>query len=70
MRSAVPKHLHLILGRGWSTGCSEAAGRRPAPLVVIASPDSRDAFGETKVAIQEQPRGTGDAVTRRARRGR
>ena len=63
MRSAVPKHLHLILGRRMVDWVLEAAWPLgPAPLVVIASPDSRDAFGETKVAIQEQPRGTGDAV--------
>ena len=34
----------------------------PAPLVVIASPDSRDAFGDVAVAVQEHALGTGDAV--------
>jgi bifunctional UDP-N-acetylglucosamine pyrophosphorylase/glucosamine-1-phosphate N-acetyltransferase len=63
MRSAVPKHLHPILGRRMVDWVLEAARPLgPAPLVVIASPDSRDAFGETTVAVQEQPLGTGDAV--------
>jgi bifunctional UDP-N-acetylglucosamine pyrophosphorylase/glucosamine-1-phosphate N-acetyltransferase len=34
----------------------------PAPLVVIASPESRDAFGAEQVAVQERALGTGDAV--------
>ena len=34
----------------------------PEPLVVIASPESRDAFGDVKVAVQERALGTGDAV--------
>jgi bifunctional UDP-N-acetylglucosamine pyrophosphorylase/glucosamine-1-phosphate N-acetyltransferase len=63
MRSAVPKHLHPILGRRMVDWVLETA--RPlgaAPLVVIASPESRDEFGDVAVAIQEQPLGTGDAV--------
>jgi bifunctional UDP-N-acetylglucosamine pyrophosphorylase / glucosamine-1-phosphate N-acetyltransferase len=63
MRSATPKHLHPILGRRMVDWVLEAA--RPlgaAPLVVIASPESGDAFGDTPVAVQEQARGTGDAV--------
>ncbi len=63
MRSAVPKHLHPILGRRMVDWVLEAARPLgPEPLVVIASPESRDAFGEVKVAVQEQPLGTGDAV--------
>ena len=63
MRSALPKHLHPILGRRMVDWVLEAARPLgPAPLVVIASPDSRDAFGEVAVAVQEQPLGTGDAV--------
>ena len=62
-RALRDRHLHPILGRRMVDWVLEAAWPLgPAPLVVIASPDSRDAFGETKVAIQEQPRGTGDAV--------
>jgi bifunctional UDP-N-acetylglucosamine pyrophosphorylase / glucosamine-1-phosphate N-acetyltransferase len=68
MRSATPKHLHPILGRRMVDWVLEAARPlQPAPLVVIASPESRDAFGDTPVAVQEQARGTGDAV-RSARR--
>ena len=63
MRSAVPKHLHPILGRRMVDWVLEAARPLgPAPLVVIASPESRDAFGDTPVAVQEQALGTGDAV--------
>jgi bifunctional UDP-N-acetylglucosamine pyrophosphorylase / glucosamine-1-phosphate N-acetyltransferase len=63
MRSATPKHLHPILGRRMVDWVLEAARPlEPAPLVVIASPESRDAFGDLSVAVQEQPLGTGDAV--------
>ena len=63
MRSAVPKHLHPILGRRMVDWVLEAARPLgPAPLVVIASPESRDAFGEVQVAVQERALGTGDAV--------
>ena len=63
MRSAVPKHLHPILGRRMVDWVLEAARPLgPAPLVVIASPESRDAFGDVQVAVQEQALGTGDAV--------
>ncbi|MHB1244750.1 MAG: NTP transferase domain-containing protein, partial [Gaiellaceae bacterium] len=63
MRSAVPKHLHPILGRRMVDWVLEAARPLgPDPLVVIASPDSRDAFGDTAVAVQERALGTGDAV--------
>ena len=63
MRSATPKHLHPILGRRMVDWVLEAAGPlEPDPLVVIASPESRDVFGETPVAVQERPLGTGDAV--------
>ena len=63
MRSAVPKHLHPLLGRrmvDWVLEAVRPLG--PERLVVIASPDSRDAFGEVEVAVQERPLGTGDAV--------
>ena len=63
MRSATPKHLHPILGRRMVDWVLEAARPlEPDPLVVIASPESRDAFGDTRVAVREQPLGTGDAV--------
>src|SRR5688572_12591856 len=63
MRSAVPKHLHPVLGRRMVDWVLEAA--RPleaARVVVIASPETRDDFGELEVAVQEKPLGTGDAV--------
>ena len=63
MRSGLAKHLHPLLGRrmvDWVLAA--AAPLDPNPLVVIASPDTADAFGGRRVAIQAQPRGTGDAV--------
>jgi bifunctional UDP-N-acetylglucosamine pyrophosphorylase/glucosamine-1-phosphate N-acetyltransferase len=63
MRSAVPKHLHALLGRRMVDWVVEAARPLdPSPLVIVASPETRDAFGELTVAVQEQPLGTGDAV--------
>ena len=63
MRSATPKHLHPILGRRMVDWVVEAARPlEPTPLVVIASPESRDAFGDMTVAVQERALGTGDAV--------
>ncbi len=63
MRSATPKHLHPILGRRMVDWVLEAARPLgPEPLVVVASPESRHAFGDTPVAVQEQALGTGDAV--------
>src|SRR5579871_6430956 len=63
MRSAVPKHLHPLLGRRMVDWVVEAARPLGAdPLVVVASPDTADAFDGLTVAIQAQPRGTGDAI--------
>ena len=63
MRSSVPKHLQPLLGRRMVDWVLEAARPlSPARLVVIASPDTREAFGEVEVAVQEKPLGTGDAV--------
>jgi bifunctional UDP-N-acetylglucosamine pyrophosphorylase/glucosamine-1-phosphate N-acetyltransferase len=63
MRSAVPKHLHTLLGRRMVDWVLEAARPLgPAPLVVIASPETRDEFGGAPVAVQERALGTGDAV--------
>jgi bifunctional UDP-N-acetylglucosamine pyrophosphorylase / glucosamine-1-phosphate N-acetyltransferase len=62
MRSELPKHLHPLLGRrlvDWVIGAARAAGAEP--LVVVASPEARDAF-DTVVSVQEKPLGTGDAV--------
>jgi bifunctional UDP-N-acetylglucosamine pyrophosphorylase/glucosamine-1-phosphate N-acetyltransferase len=67
MRSAVPKHLHRVLGRSlldWTL--SVAAGLRPARTVVVVSPETRTLVEAsqpgTELALQPEPRGTGDAV--------
>src|SRR6185436_2244197 len=68
MKSSVPKHFHLLLGRPmveWVLVAGRAAGADP--LVVVTSPSARDRFSGVDVAIQEVPLGTGDAV--RAARG-
>ena len=39
-----------------------AEGAGADPLVVVTSPDAREAFAGRRVAVQEEPRGTGDAV--------
>jgi bifunctional UDP-N-acetylglucosamine pyrophosphorylase/glucosamine-1-phosphate N-acetyltransferase len=63
MRSAVPKHLHPLLGRrmvDWVIAAAATAGAEP--VVVVASPDTRHGFEGLAVAVQERPLGTGDAV--------
>jgi bifunctional UDP-N-acetylglucosamine pyrophosphorylase / glucosamine-1-phosphate N-acetyltransferase len=64
MKSAVPKHLHALLGKrvvDWVLDTARASGADR--VVVVASPDTSDAYDENvEVAVQEQPRGTGDAV--------
>ena len=63
MRSALPKHLHPILGRRMVDWVLEAARPLdPSPLVVVASPDTATSFDGLDVAVQERPLGTGDAV--------
>ena len=63
MRSAVPKHLHPVLGRRMVDWIVEAAlPLEPAPLTIVASPDTADAFPGLTVAIQARSLGTGDAV--------
>jgi bifunctional UDP-N-acetylglucosamine pyrophosphorylase/glucosamine-1-phosphate N-acetyltransferase len=63
MRSALPKHLHPILGRRMVDWVLEAARLLgPDPLVVVASPPTADAYADVTVAVQERPLGTGDAV--------
>jgi bifunctional UDP-N-acetylglucosamine pyrophosphorylase/glucosamine-1-phosphate N-acetyltransferase len=69
MKSATPKHLHPLLGRrmvDWVIAAVRGAGAQP--IVVVASPETRDAFDGLDVAVQEKPLGTGDAV--RAARAR
>jgi len=63
MRSSVPKHLHPLLGRrvvDWVLESARGAGADP--VVVVASPDTQDAYEGVTVAVQQEPRGTGDAV--------
>ena len=65
MRSALPKHLHPLLGWrmvDWIVEAGRGAGADP--LVLVASPATAELFGESGVvvAVQEQPLGTGDAV--------
>jgi bifunctional UDP-N-acetylglucosamine pyrophosphorylase / glucosamine-1-phosphate N-acetyltransferase len=65
MKSAVPKHLHPLLGKrvvDWVLDTARESGADR--VVVVASPDTRDAYDgqAVEVAVQEQPRGTGDAV--------
>src|SRR6059058_2352743 len=63
MKSATPKHLHPLLGRrlvDWVVRAAQDAGVER--VVVVTSPDAADQFPDVEVAVQEQPRGTGDAV--------
>jgi bifunctional UDP-N-acetylglucosamine pyrophosphorylase / glucosamine-1-phosphate N-acetyltransferase len=63
MRSDVPKHLHTLLGWrlvDWTLAVAKELGADP--LVVVAAPETADAFDGVEVAIQEQPLGTGDAI--------
>jgi bifunctional UDP-N-acetylglucosamine pyrophosphorylase / glucosamine-1-phosphate N-acetyltransferase len=63
MKSATPKHLHPLLGKrmvDWVLAAAQGAGAQP--IVVIASPETRDGFDGIDVAVQEQPLGTGDAA--------
>jgi bifunctional UDP-N-acetylglucosamine pyrophosphorylase / glucosamine-1-phosphate N-acetyltransferase len=68
MKSRQAKHLHQLLGRRLIDWVLAAAGKlKPDPLVVVTSPESRDAFDGTLppgalLALQEEPRGTGDAA--------
>jgi bifunctional UDP-N-acetylglucosamine pyrophosphorylase/glucosamine-1-phosphate N-acetyltransferase len=63
MRSATPKHLHPLLGKrmvDWVIDLGRSLGAEP--LVVVAAPDTADAYEGIPVAVQAEPRGTGDAV--------
>jgi bifunctional UDP-N-acetylglucosamine pyrophosphorylase/glucosamine-1-phosphate N-acetyltransferase len=63
MKSATPKHLHPLLGRrmvDWVVEAAREAGVER--IVVVASPSTRELFEGLEVAVQEEPRGTGDAV--------
>jgi bifunctional UDP-N-acetylglucosamine pyrophosphorylase/glucosamine-1-phosphate N-acetyltransferase len=68
MRSSRPKHVHPLLGRrllDWVVAAAEPLGA--APLLVVCSPAARPELESTlprgvELVVQEQPRGTGDAV--------
>ena len=63
MRSRTPKHLHPLLGARVVDWVIDAARELGAdPIVVVAAPDTRGLYDGVEVAVQEQPRGTGDAV--------
>jgi bifunctional UDP-N-acetylglucosamine pyrophosphorylase/glucosamine-1-phosphate N-acetyltransferase len=63
MRSELPKHLHPLLGRRLVDWVVESARAVEAdPVVVVVAPDRADAFKGLTVAVQQEPRGTGDAV--------
>jgi bifunctional UDP-N-acetylglucosamine pyrophosphorylase / glucosamine-1-phosphate N-acetyltransferase len=68
MRSSRPKHLHPLLGRrvlDWALAAARPLGA--SPLVVVCSPETRGELagsldGDVTLALQSEPRGTGDAV--------
>jgi bifunctional UDP-N-acetylglucosamine pyrophosphorylase/glucosamine-1-phosphate N-acetyltransferase len=66
MRSQVPKQLHPLLGQrlvDWPIDAVRPLA--PTQLVVVMSAETREAIGEidgAELAVQEQPRGTGDAA--------
>src|SRR5205823_14385884 len=63
MHSEMPKHLHPLLGRRLVDWVVEAVRElEPEPLVVVTSPGSEGAFEGVQVAVQAEPRGTGDAA--------
>jgi bifunctional UDP-N-acetylglucosamine pyrophosphorylase/glucosamine-1-phosphate N-acetyltransferase len=63
MKSATPKHLHPLLGRRLVDWVVEAArGAGVERVVVVASADTEELFAGVEIAVQEEPRGTGDAV--------
>jgi bifunctional UDP-N-acetylglucosamine pyrophosphorylase/glucosamine-1-phosphate N-acetyltransferase len=63
MKSAIPKHLHSLLGRRMVDWVVDAArGARVERIVVVVSPQTRDLHDGVEVVVQEEPLGTGDAV--------
>jgi bifunctional UDP-N-acetylglucosamine pyrophosphorylase / glucosamine-1-phosphate N-acetyltransferase len=63
MRSATPKHFHLLLGRRMVDWVIEVARELGAdPLVVVTTPQAVEEFDGVTVAVQQEPLGTGDAV--------
>ena len=62
MRSLLPKHVHPLLGRRMVDWVLESADEVAGRVVVVAAPATAEAFPGLEVAVQETPRGTGDAV--------
>jgi bifunctional UDP-N-acetylglucosamine pyrophosphorylase / glucosamine-1-phosphate N-acetyltransferase len=63
MRSETPKHFHPLLGRRMVDWVVEVARSVDAdPIVVVTSPDGKDEFDGVQIAVQAEPRGTGDAL--------
>ena len=65
MRSTTSKHLHPLLGKRVVDWVIDAVRPlAPDPIVVVASPDTASAYEElpVSVAVQAEPRGSGDAV--------
>jgi bifunctional UDP-N-acetylglucosamine pyrophosphorylase/glucosamine-1-phosphate N-acetyltransferase len=65
MRSETPKHLHPLLGKRLVDWVLDAVRPLEAePLVVVTSPETKDAIAAEGVivAVQPEARGTGDAV--------
>jgi bifunctional UDP-N-acetylglucosamine pyrophosphorylase/glucosamine-1-phosphate N-acetyltransferase len=63
MKSALPKHLHPILGRrmvDWVLAAAQELNIEP--LVIVASLSTAELFPGLDVAVQKRPLGTGDAV--------
>src|SRR5436853_4409742 len=72
MRSATPKLLHPLCGRqviAWPIAAARAAGAQK--VVVVGGPDralapfvdaAAGAGGDVVLAVQQEPRGTADAV--------
>jgi bifunctional UDP-N-acetylglucosamine pyrophosphorylase/glucosamine-1-phosphate N-acetyltransferase len=63
MKSALPKHLHPILGRrmvDWVVAAAQELDLER--LVVIASRSTAELYPGLDVVVQERPLGTGDAV--------
>ena len=65
MRSETPKHLHQLLGKRLLDWVIDAVRPLdPGKLVVVTSPETTDALAQESaiVAVQQEPRGTGDAI--------
>jgi bifunctional UDP-N-acetylglucosamine pyrophosphorylase/glucosamine-1-phosphate N-acetyltransferase len=63
MKSQTPKHFHRLLGRrmvDWVVAAAREVGADP--VVVVTSPQGAGELDGVTVAIQPEPRGTGDAI--------